>query len=117
MKVDPDQVQVIKTEQRPNFATPEDWLEHYEGSTAQGARPWEPATRGELLLADQVGLLDLNPQWIPGRMGLSLLGLPTHFGRTLEPFSERFRERFLTTLMEDPEFLSALANCLNGVVA
>lgn len=107
---------MISTEpfgKRPTFDSPEHWLEHFQESTANGERPWQPGTRGELMLADELGLIEEHPEWIPGQIGLRLLGLPDHFGRTLEPHSERFRERFLATLVQDADFCSAVANCLN----
>lgn len=100
--------------QRPRFASAEDWLIHYEQAIEQGHRPWEPTTRDELVLAEEHGVLELNPHWIPGRLGLRLLDLPEHFGRSLEPYSERFRERFLSTLNADPDFASAVLNLIHG---
>ncbi|MEQ9406202.1 MAG: hypothetical protein RIK87_00690 [Fuerstiella sp.] len=107
---------MISTEpfgKRPTFDSPEHWLEHFDESTAKGERPWQPATRGELLLADELGLLEVYRHWIPQKIGLRLLGLPDHFGQSLEPYSERFRERFLATLVQDADFCSAVASCLS----
>ncbi|MEZ6129904.1 MAG: hypothetical protein R3C59_14570 [Planctomycetaceae bacterium] len=98
----------------PEFPTPEDWLAHFDQAARHGHRPWPPVTRDELLLADEFGLLEDFPQWLPGRLGLRLLNLPDHFGRSLEPYSERFRERFLSTLNADPEFASAVLNLIHG---
>ena len=81
---------------------------------AEGRRPWEPATREELILADDEGLLLLNPQWLPGRQGLRLLGLPYSFGQKPRPWAEKTQERFLSTLTEDPEFLAAVRMLIGG---
>ncbi|MEZ6125388.1 MAG: hypothetical protein R3C49_19755 [Planctomycetaceae bacterium] len=48
----------------------------------------------------------------PERLGLRLLDLPEHFGRSLVPYSERFRERFLATLVDDSELRTALRTLL-----
>ena len=100
--------------ERPQFRSPAQGLQHVEAATRHGHRPWEPATRAELLLADEVGLLEAYPQWIPCRVGLRLLDLPDSFGRTLEPFTERFKERFLSTLYNDTAFATAVLNLIRG---
>ncbi len=100
------------TGKAPRFETAEAWLEHYEHSTRNGHRAWPPATREELLLADEYGLFEQHPQWIPCRVGLRLLNLPDCFGRTLDPYGEQFKERFLSTLNADTVFASAVLNLL-----
>ncbi len=99
---------------RPTFASPEDWLRHYDEVVAAGRVPWPPETRGELLIADELGILNDRPQYIPGAIGLRILDLPNWFGRPLPGRSERWRERFIITMMEDPEFCSAVATCMRG---
>lgn len=99
---------------RPRFHSAEDWLSHYDYATRHGHRSWEPATRAEFLIADEYGLLEIHPEWIPCRMGLRLLGLPDCFGRTLEPYGEGFKERFLSTLNTDAGFASAILNLIRG---
>lgn len=98
--------------EQPRFETAEHWLEHYHDATKHGQHPWPPTTRDELLLAEELGLLEFHPEWIPNRIGLRLLGLPDFFGRQLEPFPERFRERFLATLNADDEFAAAVLNLI-----
>ena len=98
----------------PRFQSAEHWLAHYYDSIERGDLPWPPSTRDELLLADDAGLLETHSHWIPSRIGLRLLQLPEHFGRTLEPYGERFKERFLQTLISDDEFASAIFNLIQG---
>ena len=100
--------------ERPHFPTAGLWLEDFRAAKAEGRRPWEPATREELILADDEGLLLLNPQWLPGRQGLRLLGLPYSFGQKPRPWAEKAQERFLSTLTEDPEFLAAVRMLIGG---
>jgi hypothetical protein len=100
--------------ERPHFPTAGLWLEDYRAAKAEGRRPWEPTTREELILADDEKLLLLNPQWLPGRQGLRLLGLPDAFGRQPRPWTERSQERFLATLHQDPEFLAAVRVLIGG---
>ncbi len=100
---------------RPAFTSPEDWLAHYNEVVAAGRIPWPPETRDELLIADEHGILTDRPYWIPCSSGLHMLDLPNWFGRTLTPRSERWRERFIITMMEDSEFCSAVATCMRGV--
>ena len=100
--------------ERPHFPTAGHWLEHYRAAIAEGLRPWEPAIREELIRADDEGLLLLNPQWLPGRQGLRLLGLPYSFGQKPRPWAEKAQERFLSTLTEDPEFLAAVRMLIGG---
>ena len=99
---------------RPTFASPEHWLRHYHRCIQADQRPWHPATASELRLADEHGLLAEYPWWIPGRQGLQILGLPAHFGRRQRPLSDLFQERFLETLVTDPEFQAAVVNCLGA---
>ncbi len=98
---------------RPNFLTPEHWLRHYHDATANGHIPWSPATRGELLLADEHGILDMHPQWIPCRIGLRLLDLPRHFGRRLRPYSDYTAERIVVTLTSNPQMLKAVCTLIS----
>ncbi|MEQ9410941.1 MAG: hypothetical protein RIK87_24735 [Fuerstiella sp.] len=99
---------------RPRFNSADDWLSHFEHATKHGHRPWPPVSRDELLTADEHGLLEIHPEWVPCRMGLRLLKLPDCFGRTLEPYGEGFKERFLSTLNTDPQFASAVLNLIRG---
>ncbi len=102
-------------ERRPAFESPKHWLEHYNEAVTAGRVPWPPETQGEFLLADEHGLLDTHPYWIPCKVGLRMLGLREGFGRTLTAMSERWRERVIITMVEDSEFCSAVATCLRGV--
>ncbi len=105
------------SQSRPDFQHPEDWLAHFKQCRAAGHRPWEPATREELLLAESVGILEQHPEWIPGAVGLRMLGLPDWFGRSQSPFSPRWAERFLQTFVADPELRSAFQRLTNSEVA
>lgn len=107
-----DHNQVTHNGRPPQFASAEHWLAHYREATTSGRRPWPPLTRQELLTAEANGILETHPEWIPCRVGLRLLNLPDCFGRTLDPYGERFRERFLSTLNADPMFASAVLNLL-----
>ena len=102
---------------RPGFATPEDWLRHYEECRESGHRGWEPATRGELRLAESVGLLALHPEWIPCAAGLRMLGLPYWFGRKQKPFPPRWTERFLRTFVDDRDLQIAFRRLLSDEVS
>lgn len=66
------------------------------------------------MLANEIGLLEIYRHWIPCRVGLRLLDLPDSFGRTLEPYSERFQERFLSTLLNDKSFANAVLRLLES---
>jgi hypothetical protein len=91
-----------------------DRTDQFEHATSQGDRAWPPVSRDEFLLAEEHGLLEIHPEWIPCRIGLRLLNLPDSFGRTLEPYNERFKERFLSALHFDPEFAAAVLNLIHG---
>lgn len=95
------------------FPDAEAWLQNHLQLLQIGERSIAPKTRAEFLLADQEGLLAINPQWLPSATGLRLLGLPSHFGRRQMPFGERWQERFLTSLVTDPEFAIAVQKALN----
>ena len=99
---------------QPVFSSPEKWLAHYHAETAAGRRAWPPWSRDELLLADREGLIDLHPEWIPGKQGLRMLDLPPFFGRRLPEFGPRFRERFLCTVHAVPEFQSAIRQLIGA---
>ena len=105
------------SQSRPDFQHPEDRLAHFKQCCDAGHHPWEPATRDELLLAESIGILEQHPEWIPGAMGLRLLGLPDWFGRSQSPFSPRWAERFLQTFVADPELRSAFQRLMNSEVA
>ena len=109
----PDYVRTTGFGESPRFQSAEHWLQHYDDATKHGHHPWPPRTRDELSLADEVGLIETHPQWSPCQVGLRLLNLPDCFGRTLEPFPERFKERFLQTLNSDEEFASAVFNLIH----
>lgn len=97
---------------RPCFWSAENWLRHFEECSAAGGRPWEPATRDELLLAEECGLLDTHPYWIPGKQGLRLLDLPMDFGRR-RLHSEAWQERHLRTILNGQDFREAMQAALN----
>lgn len=111
---EPDYVRTAAISEAPRFQSAEHWRRHYDDATKHGHRPWPPTTRDELLLADELGLLESHPEWIPCQVGLRLLQLPECFGRVLVPFPERFKERFLQTLDSDDEFASAVRNLVHG---
>ncbi|MCX7386605.1 MAG: hypothetical protein NTX48_08070 [Planctomycetales bacterium] len=96
------------------FLSPEEWFQHYEDCRESGHPAWEPATRDELLLAESQGLLACHPEWLPCRRGLRLLGLPHWFGRSQRPLSPLWRERFLQTLLDDPDTLAAVRAIIQG---
>jgi len=98
---------------RPVFVSAEHWLEHFLFCGEQGLKPWEPGSRDELLLAEEMGILQRYPQWIPGEQGLDLLGLPPDFGRR-ESFSEEWQEQFLVTLATDADFQDAVRGVLHS---
>ena len=99
---------------RPTFASAEHWLRHYHRCLQADLRPWHPATADELRLADEHGLLVEYPQWIPGRENLRYLGLPSHFGRCVEPLPDGLQDRLLRTLAGSPDFRNAVAAVLGG---
>ncbi len=101
-------------ESRPMFLTPEEWLEHWEHCLNNGRRAWEPATRDELLLAESIGLLANHPEWIPCAVGLRLLDLPLWFGRKQSSLSPLWRERFIQTLLDDPDTTAAIRAIILG---
>ena len=103
-------------ETRPDFRSAEHWLDHFEKCRKAGGNPWEPATRDELLLAEECGLLKIHPEWIPGPEGLRLLELPRDFGRR-KAFPEEWQERFLFTISEDVDFRDALRALLSRTPA
>ena len=96
----------------PIFPSPECWLAHYREAIRKGERPYPPRSRDELLLAETLGLLQQYPHWIPGKIGLRLLGLPDSFGRRQEPWGEKAKERLLRSMTEDPQFASAILTLL-----
>jgi hypothetical protein len=107
----------LSNQSRPIFASADEWHEHFEQCRSAGNRPWEPATREELLLAESIGILEQHPEWLPCSVGLRLLGLPDWFGRSQSPFSPRWAERFLQTFVADPELRSAFQRLMKNEVA
>ena len=99
---------------RPMFLSSEEWLQHYEQCRESGHRAWEPATRDELLLAESSGLLQHHPEWVPCATGLRILGLPEWFGRQQEPLSALWQERFIQTLIDNPNTVAAVRAILLG---
>ncbi|MEO2018804.1 MAG: hypothetical protein ABGZ53_31030 [Fuerstiella sp.] len=98
---------------QPVFHSADHWLAHYHLAMERGELAWPPQTRDELLIAEQHGLFDRHPSWIPCSIGLRLLNLPEIFGRVQRPFGERFKERLLSSLVTDPEFATALHSLIN----
>ena len=56
-------------------------------------------------------------EWLEAPKNLRLLNLPTHFGRRLEPLSDRTAERIVATLASNPEFRTALRHLLRESAA
>ena len=110
----PDYVRPTAITEPPRFQSAEHWRRDYEDAMKHGHRPWPPTTRDELLLADELGLLESHPEWIPCQVGLQLLQLPESFGRALQPFPQRFRERLIATLAADSDFCDAVRSVLGG---
>ena len=97
---------------RPNFHTPQEWLQHYENAVRRRCVAWPPLTAGELELADDRDLLQLHREWLPCRQGLQMLGLPPWFGKSIEPIDELEREQHLVTLEADPKYARAMYRLL-----
>lgn len=102
------------SETRPIFASAKDWLTHYEFCVQHKHEPWPAANREEFILADAHGILDCHQEWIPCAAQLRHWGLSPRFGRTHEPFSEFWKERFLASLNTDREFASAVFCLIQG---
>ena len=100
-------------EQRPQFNTEEEYIEHVQNALANGRTPWEPVTGSELQAVVE-HFPDYAKRWLPSPRDLELLGLPPHLGRDVEPFGELWRERFLVTLTSDEELRLALAHLVSG---
>jgi hypothetical protein len=100
--------------ERPMFLSPEEWFAHYESCRADGVKGWEPATRDELMLAETSGLLALHPEWLPCVAGLRLLGLPEWFGKRQKPLSQLWQEKFVQTLIDNPNTVAAIRLILQG---
>lgn len=96
------------------------WLRQYlaaaDAGWPQWQRPW-PQSRADFLAADASGLLAIHPEWLPGRQGLMMLGLPTWFGRRQMPLSDRWCERYTQTLLDRPELLAAVRALVIGGAA
>ena len=95
------------------FSNAEEWYTHYCRATDAG-NGWQlqPLTREELELADEMGVLDRHPYWLPSAETLKYFGLPAWFGRKVEPLDELGQERFLGALVEDDGFRSAVVRIL-----
>ncbi|MFT5093475.1 MAG: hypothetical protein ACKVII_26905 [Planctomycetales bacterium] len=76
----------------------------------QGLSPHAPQTLDQL-----DWLVDEHPEharpYLPPSAVMHHLGQHSQFGR-LKPFPELFRERFLRTLLDEPQFGFAIANVL-----
>jgi len=97
-----------RSNDRTDYKTPEDWIQGYLEAVRSGGYPPPARTRGELLLADEEGILRQHPQWIPGRQGLLLLGLPMGFGRPVDLLPEKEREAMVAAMLEDPSFAAVV---------
>ena len=94
---------------RPHFNSADEYIQYVDDVLAAGKTPYEPATRAELEAVVE-RFPDYARRWLPSSDSLALIGLPAHFGRDIEPFSELFRERMLVTLQNDEEFCLALGH-------
>ena len=92
----------------PIFPSAQSWYDAYKQAINSGQQPWPPRSRHELLLAEELGLTQRHPQWIPCTDGLKLLGLPDTFGKVQPPWSERLKEGLLSTLVSDSQFRAAI---------
>ena len=100
-------------DQRPRFKTAQEYVAHVEQALDDGLQPWEPATRSELEAAFEL-FTSYAGRWLPSPNELQQIGLPKHFGKSVTPFDELFRERFLKTLADDVDFCLALKHLIDG---
>ncbi len=86
------------------------YISRVEKQLSQGLFPDYPET-----LAQLDWLVDEHPEaarpFLPPAATMHQLGRHPQFGR-LKPFSEMFRERFLRTLLDEPQFGVAIATVL-----
>jgi hypothetical protein len=99
--------------ERPNFASPSDYVAHVAAHQLQGSRRFfEPATVAELKAAVDA-FPHLAPFLLPPPSTLELMGLPRWFGR-VQPFGDLFKERLVTSIQDDDDFRLALLAALRG---
>lgn len=87
------------------------YITETELRTSQGQWPHPPATVEQL-----AWVADTYPEqaawFLPSTKELKHIALPATLVRC-EPFCVEFRERFLTTLLDEPEFATAVRVALN----
>ncbi|HBC61218.1 MAG TPA: hypothetical protein DC058_08360 [Planctomycetaceae bacterium] len=103
-----------RSNDQTDFDSPEDWYRAYLEAVRNGVYLPRARTRDELVLADEEGILKRHPEWIPGRQGLALLGLPSWFGRPVEPLPEKAREAIVAAMLKDEGFAAAVSCILAG---
>lgn len=98
---------------RPRFPTVADYVDHICAAMKTGAQPWEPASRQELEAAVNA-FPNQAYRWRPTTEALELAGLPETFGQPVQPFDERWCERFFETLRINDKFARGVALILEG---
>ncbi len=98
-------------QRRHKFRDAADYVAHVVEARRRGCAYWPPETAAEL-----TALYDALPavarKHIPRPDELVMMGLPPDFGKPIEPFPQRWRERFFATLEADPAFCRAVAKML-----
>lgn len=98
---------------RPDFSSPDDYVEYVRAGIRLGKRSFGPTTADEL-----IAVLDALPDytrqqgWMPHRDQLEeMFGLPTDYFDPIEPLTGREIDRLLVTLRDNDEFRVAV-RCL-----
>lgn len=96
---------------RPEFNSPDDFVNHVSECLSSGQDPCPPSTVQELLAALEDFPLFAR-QWLPSSDECKRLGIDPDIGASVEPLSEREQERWLVTLRDDEEFRLAMRSLI-----
>lgn len=103
---------MIVYDDRPKYASPQEYVSAVGDALAAGLVPWQPATRDEL-----IAVLDAFPdqawRFRPGPSVMRCLGLPADYGRDPEPLDDREKDRLIATLLRDDDLRLALRTALD----
>lgn len=95
----------------PRYLCAADYIHDVRWAVRNGREIWPPATRAELeALIEEFPAI--GRRYLPDAETLLRMGLPEHFGREVDRWSDLEQDRFLLTVQEDDQFREALKTLL-----
>lgn len=99
---------------RPDFSSPEDYVEYVREGIRLGKLSFGPTTADELIAVHEALPEYTRSQgWMPRRNQLEeMFGLPADYFDPIEPLTEREIDRWLVTLRDNREFRVAVRSLI-----